>query len=468
MPAIVRPSRDFSFADYAKNNPQARVPTDRLDAQIENLVAAINWTQAALADLRREDGGLQNAAVSLEQLAPRVREAMTEDVIETTALHARRAEQGAAVTRAAERATQLFARDAEDAAISAAQFLNAVNAAQKAVDQDRNGIAALASAVENEAIDAENWGTFSKAQADNAIKAKDEALAWAEYLAGPVVNSEEAPAYIAGSPFPHGLYYQPVEGYGGLAGLWSAKWWAVYAAQLVGPWGFYYLGGWDTPPLPGQVNPDTGVKVPNPLAPGSFYYDKTTGTIYVWNGSEWKSPYTLASGMSSRFVYVATSGQTIFSGADSNGAVPNVGLSPSDVHLNGVRLVDSSDYVIDTASSMLTLAIAAPAGSVVQWDLLVPPDDLVPGNVHTFKVVLNPAAPDGVNRTFTMQYAHPIGGLQPVNVTDGAQLQVSIDGIIQEPGVDYVATGAALTLAVAPLAGAHFWVVWFSNAVLTR
>jgi hypothetical protein len=467
MPAITRPAKAFSFASYVQNNPRGPLPGDRLDAQIQNLIEAIHSTQQALAEIRRDDGRLVNESVALEQLAPVVRQAFTQDVIAHTQLAATRAEQGAALVGAAEDNIALLAGDAEAAAFSAAEFLNAVNLARKAVDQDRNGVAVLADTIDAQTTDAENWANYSQANAENAVAAKDQALQWAEYLAGPVVDAEAAPAYIAGTPFPHGLYYQPVEGYGGNAGLWSAKWWAIYAAQLVGPWGFYYLGGWQTPPVPGEVNPDTGIKVPAPIPPGSFYYDITTGTIYVWNGSAWTSPYALASGVVSRFVYLASAGQTVFSGADYNGAAPNVGASPSDVHLNGVRLVENLDFVIDTAGSALTLTAPVSINSIVQWDLLVPTDDLIPGAVHTFKVVMTPPAPDGVTTQFMMQYLHPVHGLQPVAVTDGVQLQVSIDGVIQEPGGDYVALRNVLTMGAAPVAAAHFWAVWFSNAVLT-
>jgi len=233
-----------------------------------------------------------------------------------------------------------------------------------------------------------------------------------------------------------------VEGYGGVAGLWSAKWWAVYAAQLVDAWNFYYLGAWDHHPMPGEVNPRTGIRVPNPLAPGSFYYNTVRGQFYIWDGIKWKTPYTLASGVASRFVHQATANQTVFSGADYNGNTPDVGQSPSDVHLNGVRLVETIDYTIDNETSTLTLAVGATAGSMVQWDLLVPPDKRAPGAVHTFKVMLTPTVPDGTNSVFTMTYHSPVSdSTQPVNITDGSQLQVSLDGIVQEPGVDYMADG---------------------------
>jgi hypothetical protein len=234
VPSISRPSRIFSFADWSRTRPKEPPPGDRLDAQIANLIDAIHSTQLALADIRRDDGKLINASVALEQLAPAVEQHFTKDVRSSTLANAVRAEGGAAVTAASEQSAQLFAQDAEAAAISAARFLSAANTAQKIVEAHTGRVETLSDTVEAETIEAQDWANYSHAQADNAIAAKDEALQWAEYLAGPVVDSEDAPAYIADSAFPHGLYYQPVEGYGGVAGLWSAKWWAVYAAQLVG------------------------------------------------------------------------------------------------------------------------------------------------------------------------------------------------------------------------------------------
>ena len=95
-------------------------------------------------------------------------------------------------------------------------------------------------------------------------------------------------------------------------------------------------------------------------------------------------------------------------------------------------------------------------GQVVPW----------PGNVNTFKTVISPS-PDGTTAAFTLQYPHPVDGLKPTAISAGAQLQVSLDGIVQEPGSDYTATGAALTMTSPPPAGARFWAVWFANEALT-
>ena len=458
MAAIVRPRQITAFSG------RASAATDLLDAQISNLIEAIHSTQVALEDIRRDDGKIKSSLIGPEQMSPTLVEHLVDGIRKHTVQQATRAEQGAAQAINAEQNTALFALDAEKAAISASQFLHAVNTAVEIVKSYSQTADSRMTAAEFEATDAENWATYSKAQADNAIAAKNEATQWAEYLAGPVVNPNEAPAYIADHPFGHGLYYQPVEGYGGMAGLWSAKWWAVYAAQLVGPWSFYYLGGWTDPPLPGSSNPDTGINVPAPIPPGSFYYDIDTGTVYFWNGVAWVSPFALASGVTSRFAYKATAGQTVFSGADFFGAAPIVGASPSDVHLNGVKLVPTLDYTIDTVASTLTLLNPVTANSFVQWDLLVPAESLTPSGVHAYKCTIAGAI-DGSNKNYTLQYNHPTDGLKPTTITDSAQLQVSQDGIVQEPGGDYTATGAALTLNVAPQAGARLWVVWFSTAV---
>jgi len=467
MAALTPPVRQLSFTDAARNNPRGPFPADRLDAQIQNLIEAIHSTQQALADIRRDDGKLKNRSVGPEQLQGQLVAEIDKEAERRIAKHTQSTITAANLVLQREQNVHLRALDAEAAATTAAGFMSAINAANALVEQNTHKVINATDIVDAHASDSENWANYSQAQATNAKAEQEQAAAWAEYLAGPVVNSNDAPAYISGSPWGRGLYYQPVEGYGGTGGLWSAKWWAIYAAQMVGPWSIYYLGGWSDPPVPGAVNPDTGLKVPSPLPPGSFYYDTDSGTVYFWNGSEWISPYELAAGVTSRFVYHPATSQSVFSGPDMNGLTPSVGQSASDVHLNGIKLVPTLDYTVNPTTSTLTLVVPAAANSYVQWDLLVPSASLAPGAVNAFKVALTPATLDGVNKNFTMQYTNPTTGLKPVNVTTGAQLQVVLDGIVQEPGGDYTATGAALTMTKAPPADGHFWVVWFANATQT-
>jgi len=73
------------------------------------------------------------------------------------------------------------------------------------------------------------------------------------------------------------------------------------------------------------------------------------------------------------------------------------------------------------------LAAPVEAGSILQWDLLVPTTSLAPGAVTTFKVALTPSAPDGTTTVFSMKYTHPTLGPTPVNATDGSQRAASTE-----------------------------------------
>ena len=464
MAAIIKPSRQVSFSDLAKANPR-HFPADRLDSQIHNLIEAIHSTQAALAEIRRDDGKLKNHIVGPDQLATELRHTRGEvDDIERRVVQTAEHAVGAVNQIVnAERAVHLRALDAERAAVSAAGFLSAVNAANELVERNTSRVVNLTDATETQATDAENWANYSQAYAQNAIENQQQAAAWSEYLAGPVVNPNDAPAYAQTTPYGHGLYYQPVEG--GLAGLWSAKWWALYAQQLVGHWNFYYLGAWAEAPFPGQTNPETGLVTPDPLAPGSFYYNTTVGQLYIWNGTEWVTPVTMTPAYQAHYIYVATAGQTVFSGADSNGQTPSITDNDSQVHLNGVLLVPGQDYVIDAATSKLTLGVPATVDSIVQWDLLVDVSQLAPGAISVFKLIISPA-PDGANRVFDMKYNNPTQGQLPVGPVNVAEISISIDGIVQEPSVDFTISGHTLTMATAPSADARMWGTWHASDLI--
>ena len=458
MPAIVRPKQPILFSD----RPRGQITADLLDAQINNLVEAIRSTQQALEDIRRDDGKLKSNSVGRDQLATELKHSRKEidNVEQRTVAAAGQAQIAATAVINTIREVDLRARDAEAAAVSAASMLSAISHGNIAAKSSEDDAENSADRAESAAIQSENWSNYSLANSDNAIAAKNEATQWAEYLAGPVVNPAAAPAYIENHPYGHGLYYQPVEG--GVAGLWSAKWWALRAYQLVGNVSFYYLGPSDTPLVPGGINPNTGLPVPNPLAVGSFYYDTVNNTAMVWNGTSWQEPgVQVAPGYRARYVYQAIAAQVTFSGADANAQVPLFDNEGHDVYLNGVRLVPTVDYTTNSTTDSLTLVEAPGAGAIVQWDLLVPPDQINSAKMEAFKI--EPLAPDGTKTTFTLNYIDPTSGppALPAQVGTGAQLLVSLDGIVQESGVDFTATGSTLTMTVAPRGDSKLWAVWY-------
>jgi hypothetical protein len=456
MVTVKRPQRLFSFSDHSQMRPKEPPPGDRLDAQFHELIEAINTTQNALSEIRRDDGKLKNRTVTEDHLVPGLLSSIKTNLTSELAPFALSVAGASANAREAERKTALYAQDAERAVQVATTLVNGMAALRQLIQNKSDVNAKAADIADMFATESENWANYSRAQADNAIKAKDEAVAWAEYLAGPVVDPGAAPAYIAGSPIGSGLYYQPVEG--GLAGLWSAKWWALQAYSLVGAAGQFFLGPWPAGPLPGEQNPQTGQVTPNPIPPGSIYYDTTSGQIMVWNGIAWKQATALQSTVSISYVYQAAASQQNFSGPDLNGQTPDVGNYPSNVFINGVRLVPTLDYTIDVGTDTLHINAPVTLNSMVQWDLLVPPA-AASAMVKAWKIV--PLAPDGAIQNFPLKYVNAASATVDANVGSSPELIVVLDGVMQEPGSDFSAAGSALHMIVAPGADADFWAVWY-------
>jgi hypothetical protein len=91
----------------------------------------------------------------------------------------------------------------------------------------------------------------------------------------------------------------------------------------------------------------------------------------------------------------------------------------------------------------------------------VPPDKIASAKVDAFKI--ETLVPDGTKVSFTLTYIDPSSGPPAVNanVGTGAQLLVSLDGIVQESGRDYTASGSTLTMTSPPRADSRLWAVWY-------
>lgn len=94
------------------------------------------------------------------------------------------------------------------------------------------------------------------------------------------------------------------------------------------------------------------------LQDGDLYFNTTIDQMKVYNGSLWQSVGSTVNGTTGRFRYIATSGQTTFSGADSNANSLAYDAGYIDVYLNGVRL-DSSDYTASNGTSIVLGSAAA-------------------------------------------------------------------------------------------------------------
>ena len=89
---------------------------------------------------------------------------------------------------------------------------------------------------------------------------------------------------------------------------------------------------------------------------GDLVFDTTAGKLKVFDGSSYALAGSSVNGTSQRFRYVATAGQTTFSGNDANGNALTYdvagGTAFADIYLNGVKL-DTSDFTANNGTSIV-------------------------------------------------------------------------------------------------------------------
>ena len=89
---------------------------------------------------------------------------------------------------------------------------------------------------------------------------------------------------------------------------------------------------------------------------GDLVFDTTANKLKVFDGSSYALAGSSVNGTSQRFRYVATAGQTTFSGADANGNTLTYdvasGTAFADIYLNGVKL-DTTDFTATNGTSIV-------------------------------------------------------------------------------------------------------------------
>jgi hypothetical protein len=95
------------------------------------------------------------------------------------------------------------------------------------------------------------------------------------------------------------------------------------------------------------------VSATEPASPteGMLWFDTSTDTMKVYNGSSFQNAGSSVNGTSERQTYTATGGQTTFAATYDAGFV--------DVYLNGVKLIDGTDFTATNGSSIVLTSGAA-------------------------------------------------------------------------------------------------------------
>ena len=450
------PSREFSFTDWQVANPTAPPPGDKLDGEYDRADGSIAATIAWVASSLNTDGTLRAGTVGTSQLVSGLFEDVAQDIIDEVQPLVDSAAAYAASAAASAGGADASAGEAETANVAAQVAKVTAEAASAAADlarMDANSSALTAGSKATDAANAANHAAGDAALAEDwGIVARD----WAEHMPDTIPPNTLAVMGVTGDH-------------------WSSRWWANKAASyLGGMFAELYLGAWPAPP------PSTSTG--GPLVPGMIYYNTVAGQPYVWNGTEWVPFYAPTKAYMLTLAYLATAGQTVIVLTTPDMAANSYTLSntvpePLDLYVNGVRLPASAstggagDWSVDHATSTVTLTAPLKAGDLVQIDVLAPASSIAPSRVQTQALLdfdIDPATDlpgqiDGSRTTFPLVLAAPPH--DPVGVGSAQELFVSLDGVVQQPGLDYNVGGGNIIFSEAPMVGARAWASWYGPGV---
>jgi hypothetical protein len=97
----------------------------------------------------------------------------------------------------------------------------------------------------------------------------------------------------------------------------------------------------------------------NALVTGALYFNTTDGVMKVYTASGWIAASSASVATLATFEFVATAGQTVFTGADANSATLSYVAPALIVTLNGVRLRPGDDYTATNGTSITLVSAAA-------------------------------------------------------------------------------------------------------------
>ena len=182
---------------------------------------------------------------------------------------------------------------------------------------------------------------------------------------------------------------------------------------------------------------------------GKMYIKKDDGTqsiVEVGVADPTTSVYT-------KYIYTATSAQTTFSGSDDNSATLSYSPGYVDVYLNGVKLIDGTEYTATNRTSIV-LAASASSGDIVQIVAMgsgaVENLILTKGiNTYAYTATASQTTFSGAdNNSAILAYT-------------ANQIQVYLNGVLLDNN-DYTATnGTSIVLATGASAGAALVVCAF-------
>lgn len=277
------------------------------------------------------------AAASATAAAGSATTATTKAGEATTAAAAAAGSQTAAASSASSAGTS--ATNASNSATSASNSATSATSSASAASSSASSASTSASTATTKASEASTSATNAATSATNAASSATSASASATSATNSAAAAATSETNAASSAS-------------------SAAASAAAAATALDNFDDRYLG-------PKSSNP-TVDNDGNTLVTGALYY-RTTAPIgmKVWDGSQWIEASAAQQASMVTFEYVATAGQTTFSGNDANGVALSYIVGGVMVALNGLRLRPGDDFTATNGTSIVLVSAAVAGDELV-------------------------------------------------------------------------------------------------------
>ena len=432
--------RVFSFSDWYTSHPKEPPPGDMLDASFDAQDNKINEIEALVGSVRRSDGALVNGIVTRDALSPDIYGDLRFEMHLAAAAERKKAEDEADRAFLASETAEKSRERAESSEISARADAKAVSEAKQGVLAHISSLIGRSEALLADLRSAEATLAETESHAGHSEAWAITSAQWAEHMPDTLPESALVAMDVTGDH-------------------WSSKWWANRADNAFGRLTDLYLGAWPDPPA---TNLEGG-----PITVGSIYYDTDPppGQMYVWDGTNWQSMTSPQRAAVATLWYSATAGQTVFPLTTTdiyghNFTISSTSPEALNVYANGVKLMPFQTPLGDWTISGSTVTLQRPVRleDLISMDIFLPDEALAPGAVHAWSLAPL-TGKNGVVTSFPLT-TKLVPGV-PVTVQKSEELVVSLDGVIQEPGVSYTASGATISFATAPAADVYSFITWF-------
>jgi len=321
---------------------QAGIATTKASEASASQTAAASSQSAAAGSATAAATSATNAATSATTATTQAGIATTQATNAAASATGAAASATTATTKAGEASTSATgaASSASAASTSATAASNSASGAATSATQ----AATSASNAANSATAAATSATSASSSATTAVNAKTDALASQTAAATSATNAASSATAAAGS-----ATTATTQATTATTQATNAAASAAAAAASYDSFDDRYLG----PKASAPTLDNDG----NALLIGALYFSTTTNAMQVYGSSGWTAAGSSVNGTSRRFRYIATAGQTTFTGADSNSNTLTYDAGYVDVYLNGARL-DQTDYTASSGTSIV-LGVAA-------------------------------------------------------------------------------------------------------------